>query len=86
MLFVSLRTDFIHEINIRYLLVTISLKLAYEFSNINNRKFRRSTTSHSFYYFFESVRNDFSITFGVTLLKNCQEHIFFSFFVNLIVE
>ena len=86
MLFVSLRADLLHEVNVRDLLISVSLKLSNELSDINLREFGVASTSYSFDDLFEDVWDDLTITLLVTLFQNSKENVFLVSLINLFVK
>jgi len=86
MFFVSLRADLLHEVNVRDLLISVSLKLSNKLSDINLREFGAASTSYSFDDLFEDVGNDLTITLLITLFQNSQENVFLIILINLFVK
>jgi len=67
MLFVSLWADLLHEVNVRDLLISVSLQLSNELSDIDVGEFGVISASYSFDDLFEDVGDDLTITLLVTL-------------------
>ena len=86
MFFVSLRADLLHEVDVRDLLISVSLQLSYKLSDINLREFGVASTSYSFDDLFEDIRNDLTITLLITLFQNGKENVFLIILINLFVK